>query len=179
MKPLALLAAVVGISMFVPVGNGDDACPYMKSRSALSGYESGGPYRLDPFRLTTGRTELREFLWKHWRERKKGVAEAKVGTVDRGIVTALYLIQPDAKGHWGIDVELDRPADPPCVSFHADSLVRVPIADPKSEYPSQTLGLWPPDAIPPNRLADSEVVDPKLYRVVLVRDNKPASSDAI
>lgn len=165
--------------MFVPASSGNDACRYIKSRKGLSGYESGGPYTLDHFRLTTGRTELREFLWKHWHEHKKGVAEAKVGTVDRGTVKVLYLVQPDAQGLWGIDVELDRPMDPPCVTFHADSLVRVPIANPKEDYPSQTIGLWPPDEIPPKRLADSDVVDSKLYRVVLVRKGKPVSSDAI
>jgi TonB family protein len=161
------------------VFNGDPPCRYMKSRDGLSGYESGGPYTLDHFRLTTGRTDLREFLWKHWHEHMKGVAEARVGTVDRGTVKALYLVQVDEQGLWGIDVELDRPMDPPCVTFHADSLVRVPIANPKEDYPSQTLGLWPPDEIPPKRLADSDVVDSKLYKILLVRDKKPASGDTI
>ncbi len=67
----------------------------MKSRSGLSGYENGGPYILDHFRLTKGRTDLREFLWTHWHDLKKGVAEARVGTVDRGTVRVLYLIQSD------------------------------------------------------------------------------------
>jgi hypothetical protein len=179
MKPQAMLAAAAGLLMLVPTSNGGDACRYMKSRKGLSGYDSGGPYTLDHFRLTKGRTDLREFLWKHWREQRKGVAEARVGTVDRGTVTELYLVQPDAQGLWGIDVELDRPTHPPCITFHADSLIRVPIADPKEDYPSQTIGLWPSDEIPPKRLADSEVADAKSYRLVLVRNNKPASSDAI
>src|SRR4029077_12078020 len=105
-------------------------CRYVKSRRDLSGYENGGPYILDHFRLTKGRTDLREFLWTHWHDHKKGVAEARVGTIDRGTVKVLYLIQPDAKGQWGIDVDLDRPMAPPCVAFHADSLVRVPIVKP-------------------------------------------------
>jgi len=154
-------------------------CRYIHSRSSLAGYESGGPYRLDHFSLTRGRTDLREFLWMHWHAHKKGVAEARVGTVDRGTVKVLYLVQPDVQGYWGIDVELDRSMDPPCVSFRADSLVRLPIQNPEEEYPSQTIGLWPPDKIPSKRLADSEVVDPKLYRLVLIRNNKPVSSDAI
>jgi hypothetical protein len=152
-------------------------CQYMKSRGGVSEYESGGPYILDHFRLTKGRTDLRDFLWKHWHDHKKGVAETRVGTIDRGTVKVLYLVQPDAKGRWGIDVELDRPMDPPCVAFHADSLVRVPIAKPDEDYPSQTLGLWPPDKIPEARLADSEVKDAKLYRVILVRENKPISDE--
>jgi hypothetical protein len=96
----------------------------MKSRDGLAGYERGGLYRLEHFRLTKGRTDLREFLWKHWHSKITGIAEASVGTVDRGTVQVLYLIQPDAQGHWGIDVEMDRPMDPPCVAFHTDSLVR-------------------------------------------------------
>src|SRR5882762_7876886 len=130
MKPLLLLAATIGALMLVPANNGDDACRYIKSRTGLSGYESGGPYTLDHFRLTNGRSDLREFLWKHWHEHRKGVGEAKVGTVD-------------------------RPIDQPCLTLHADSLVRVPIANPKKDYPSQTVGLWPADEIPPNRVADS------------------------
>jgi len=152
--------------------DGDEGCLYMESRKGLSGYESGGPFYLDHFRLTKGRTDLREFLWMHWHQHIRGIAEVRAGTVDRGIVKVLYIIHPDARGRWGIDVELDRPMDPPCVTFRADSLVRVRIRKPKEDHPSQTLGFWPPGEIPSNRLADSEVVDSKLYRVVLVRENE-------
>ena len=174
MKALVLFAALVGTATIVPSSDGNDACRYTKSRSGLSGYESGGPYALDHFRLTKGRTDLREFLWKHWHEHKKGVAEAKAGTVDRGTVKVLYVVQPDAQGHWGIDVELDRPMDPPCVAFRVDSLVRVPIEHPEEDYPSQTLGFGSPDKIPSGRVPDSDVVDSKLYKVVLVRNGKSA-----
>lgn len=175
MNLLSLIAASVGFLMLVPSGNGNDACRYIKPRNGLAGYESGGPYTLDHFRLTKGRTDLREFLWKHWQDHKKGVAEVSAGTVDRGTVKVLYVVQPDAQGDWGIDVELDRPMDPPCVTFHADSLVRLPIQKPEEDYPSQTIGLWPPDVIPQKRLADSEVKNSKLYRLLLVRNNKPIS----
>ncbi len=174
MKQLTLLAAVVGVSILVPASNGDEGCRYIKSRKGLSEYDSGGPYTLGHFRLTTGRTDLREFLWKHWHEHKKGVGEAEVETVDRGTVKVLYLVQPDAQGLWGIDVELDRPMDPPCVAYHADSLVRLRIHDP-GDAASQTAGLWP-YKVPRKRLKDSEVRDSKMYRVVLVRNNKPVRS---
>jgi hypothetical protein len=179
MKSLVVLATVVIALALVPACDGGDTCRYIKSHSSLSGYERGGPYTLDHFRLTKGRTDLREFLWTHWHNHTKGVAEARVGTVDRGTVRVLYVIQPDAQGNWSIDVELDRPTDPPCVAFRADSLVRLPIREPQVDYPSQTLGLWPPGEIPPNRVPESDVVDPKLYRVLLVRNNKPVSSDLI
>lgn len=118
-----------------------------------------------------------EFLWTHLHEHKKGVAEARVATVDRGTVKVLYIVQPDAKGEWGIDVELDRPMDPPCITFHVDALVRFPIAKPDEDYPSQTIGLWPPNELPSKRLAESEVKDAKLYRVILLRENKPISDE--
>jgi hypothetical protein len=174
MKPLPFVAGAVALLVLVPLSKGEDACRYMNSRSNLPAYERGGPYTLDHFHLTRGRIDLREFLWKHWHDHKRGIAEARVGTIDRGIVKVLYLVQPDAQGHWGIDVELDRPMDPPCVAFHTDSLVRVPIRNPNEDYPSQTLGLWPPDQLPRKRLPDSAVVDPKLYRLILVENNKPA-----
>ncbi len=171
--------AALSILIFAPSfqAHSQTSCRYVKSLSGLSGYDRGGPYTTDHFRLTKGRTDLREFLWTHWHEHKKGVAEERGGTVDRGTVKVLYIVQPDAKGQWGIDVELDRPMDPPCVAFHADSLVRVPIAKPDEDYPSQTLGLWPPDKIPQTRLADSEVKDAKLYRLILVKENKPISDE--
>lgn len=169
---------MAGALILVLPSKADDACRYIKSRRELLGYESGGPYTLDHFRLTKGRTDLREFLWQHWHSHKKAIAEANVQTVDRGIVKELYVVRPDSQGHWGIDGELDRPTDPPCVTFHADALVRVPIDDPGNDYPSQTLGPWPKDGIPKKRLGDSEVRDSKSYRVVLVRSNKPIS-DAI
>jgi len=164
--------------MLVRTSNGDDACRYIKSRKDLSGYDSGGPYTLDHFGLKKGRTELREFLWKHWHDHIKAVAQANEGTVDRGIVKLLYVIQPDSQGRWGIDVEVDRPMDPPCLALHADSVVRLPIHNPDEDYPSQTIGLWPADKLPAKRLADSDAADSKSYRVVLVLSDKPVS-DAI
>lgn len=171
-----LLVATLGILSFSSASISDDACRYMKSREGLSAYESAGPYSLDHFRVTRGRTDLREFLWKHWHEHIKGVAEAKVQTVDRGIVTVLYLVQPDAQGRWGIDVELDRPMDQPCVAFHADSLVRLPVLEPDNDI-EQTRGLWPPNEIPKGRLADSKIAKPRTYRVLLVSNNKPTGDE--
>src|SRR5579864_6524967 len=152
MKPLTMFAGLAVLLTLVPASYGNDACRYMKSRDSQSGFETGGPYSLDHFHLTKGRTDLREFLWKHWYGHVNGMAEARVGTVNRGTVKVLYVIHPDKQGRWGIDVELDRPMDPPCVAFRADSLVRLPIHNPDEDYPSQTIGLWPPDKIPSKRV---------------------------
>lgn len=151
-------------------------CRYLKSRSALAGYEIGGPYKLDHFKLTKGRTDLRDFLWTHWHKHIKGVAEAKVGTVDAGTVTVLYVVQPDMQGHWGIDVELDRPMRPPCSTFHADSLVRVPIDKPDDDN-HQTLLYIPDGVVPPEaRLPDSSSKDAKYYKLVLMTNDEPLAT---
>jgi hypothetical protein len=174
--PIALLT----VFTLVLVASAESPCPYLKSRSGLAGYETGGPYKLEHFQLTKGRTDLRDFLWTHWHNHVKGVAEAKVGTVDAGTITALYVVQPDSQGHWGVDVELGRSLQPPpCSAFHADSLVRYPIRKPEEDYPSQTLGPYLPDGtLPKTRLADSEVKDPKYYKLILVEDEK-AVGDSI
>jgi hypothetical protein len=159
----------------------EEPCKYLNSRNALAGYETGGPYKLEHFTLTKGRTDLRDFLWRHWHNHIKGVAEARVGTVDAGTVTILYVIQPDAKGAWGIDVELGRPVQAPaCSAFHADSLVRVPIRRPEEDYPSQTLGqYWPDRTVPVKfRMHDDEMKDAKYFTVILMADEK-AMGDTI
>ena len=153
----------------------------MKSRGVLTGYDTGGPYKLEHFKLTKGRTDLRAFLWKHWHNHIKGVAKARVGTIDAGTITALYVVQPDSRGQWGIDVELGRPVQPPpCSAFHADALVRVPILKPEEDYPSQTLGpYWPDRTVPEKaRTPDSEVKGAKYYTVILMAGGK-ANGDTI
>ena len=153
----------------------DNACHYMNDRSSLSGYDIGGPYNLEHFKMTKDRRDLREFLWNHWHDHTKGIAEAHVGTIDAGTVTALYVIQPDAKGQWGIDVELHRPIQPPpCSVFHADSLVRIPILKPNEDYPAQTLGPYFPDRKIPEKacLRDSDVQDAKYFWIVFVANEK-------
>ena len=171
---LIVLALIVAVSA-------EEPCRYLNSRNALAGYETGGPYKLEHFTLTKGRTDLRDFLWKHWHNHIKGVALAKVGTVDAGTVTVLYVIQPDAEGVWGIDVDLGRPTQPPpCSAFHADSLVRIPIRKPDEDYPSQTLGpYWPDRTVPKEvRMQDDEVKDAKYFTVILMA-NERAIGDTI
>jgi hypothetical protein len=172
MKTSALAAAWMLVLTLAPGVKADDSCRYMKSRSGLSGYETGGPYKLEHFQLTKGRTDLRDFLWKHWHNHIKGVAEAKVGTVDAGTVTVLYVVQSDSQGQWGIDIELRRPLQPPpCSAFHADSLFRFPIRKPDEDYPSQTLGPYLPDGkLPETGLADSEFKDPKYCELIIVKE---------
>jgi len=171
----ALMSVLVG-AIFIAFSaqvSAESLCALIKDRSALSEYESGGPFSLEHFKLTKGRTDLREFLWRHWHGLVKGVAEAKVGTIDAGTVTALYIIRPDAKGKWGIDVAIDIPLQPPCTSFHADSIVRLPIAKPDEDYPSQTLGYWPADRLPKQLVPETDDRGSKFYQVQLVKGGKP------
>jgi hypothetical protein len=77
--PILVSASLIVLTLALP-GKADDSCHYMKSRSALSGYENGGPYKLEHFKMTKDRRDLREFLWNHWHGHAKGIAEARVGT---------------------------------------------------------------------------------------------------
>ncbi len=179
MRTFAVVQVSLVVVAFVMASNAEDACPFLKSRGALTAYEAGGPYKLEHFKMTKDRKDLREFLWNHWHNHVKGVVEAKLGTVDAGTVTLLYIVEPDAQGLWGINVELDRPKHPPCITFHADSLVRIPIRNPDEDYPSQTLTLYLPNGrLPSTRLEDSETKDARYYRLVLVTNGK-ATGDTI
>lgn len=174
MERSGFLAALLAVLTFSLTAFCQTPCRYLKSRSGLAAYETGGPYKLEHFQLTKGRTDLRDFLWKHWHNHIKGVAEARVGTVDAGTVTVVYVVQPDSNGQWGIDVEIGRPIQPPpCSPFHVDSLVRFPVRKPDEDYPSQTLGPYLPDGtLPQTRLADSEVKDAKYWKLILVENGK-------
>jgi len=174
MRSSAFASALLTVFTLAFWASAEEPCPYLKSGSPLAGYDTGGPYELEHFKLTKGRRDLRDFLWKHWHNHTKGVAEARVGTVDAGTVTALYVVQPDSYGRWGIYVELGRGLKPiPCSAFHADSLVRFPIRKPDEDYPSQTLGPYLPEGkLPKTRLADTEVKEPKYYKLIFVQNGK-------
>jgi hypothetical protein len=168
----SVIATLIFLSL-TSVANADDACHYMNKRSALTGYDTGGPYKLDHFKMTNDRQDVREFLWNHWHGHKKGIAEARVGTIDSRTVTTLYVVQPDAMGQWRIDIELYRPIQsPPCSAFRADAVVRVPIRKPDDDN-SQTL-LYIPDGVLPSkaRLPDSTTMGKKYYKIVLMANDK-------
>jgi hypothetical protein len=174
MKRSRILLALMAVFTFSLTAFCLAPCRYLKSRSGLGGYERGGPYKLEHFHLTNGRTDLRDFLWNHWHNHIKGVAVARVGTIDAGTVTVLYVLRPDSQGRWGIDVEIGRPRQPPpCSAFHVDGLVRFPVRKPDEDYPSQTLGPYLPHGmLPQTRLADSDVKDAKYWKLILVENGK-------
>jgi len=156
--------------MFCAHSGAQGACRYLGTKTPLPRYETGGPYVLDHFQLNKDRTDLREFLWKHWHDHVPGIADTKVKTIDAGMPRELYIVQPDAKGVWGVDIELKIPEIPQCVSFHADSLVRVPISQPDSDT-YQTLGPNSDDTLPNSRVPDSANLAGKFYWVILLANS--------
>jgi hypothetical protein len=167
---------VIGLLLLLSTyARADDSCQFLGKKTALPNYESGGPYVLDHFQLNKDRADLRDFLWKHWHNHVAAVAKFEVKTIDAGTPTELVIIEPNAQGVWGINVEIDSRMYPPCVRFHADDLVRVPIGEPSNDY-YQTLGYYPNDKLPKSRVPDDAVTEPRNYWIVLVKDGKPASN---
>jgi hypothetical protein len=168
----SVIALLVLLSLAV-VANAAEDCPYLNAGGRLPGYDTGGPYKPDYFKMDRDRTNLREFLWTHWKGHTKGIARVRVSTVDEGAITELYVVQPDTKGRWGIDVERDNPYSwnlqakpyPPCWDWHVDSLVRISIGNPRQASDPD----FPDGKIPEKmRLADSDVREAKDYLVVLL-----------
>lgn len=166
--------AAVFISAFILFfsanSGAQSACRYIGTKTTLPKYEVGGPFVLDHFQLNKDRTDLREFLWKHWHDHVAGIADTKERNLDAGMPRELFIVQPDARGVWGVDIELKLPEIPQCVSFHADSLVRVPISQPDNDT-YQTLGPNSDETLPNSRVPDAATLAGKFYWVILLANS--------
>jgi hypothetical protein len=71
----------------------------------LSKYDSIGPFRIIYYSLTADvqrhEAAIRDFLWEHWRQRRKGTVSTTNQYVE-GIATILWFVEPDKSGHWMI-----------------------------------------------------------------------------
>ena len=81
----------------------------------LSKYDIIGPYRLVAFasgpKTDQPEGEIRDFLWTHWREHRRGTVTATRQYVD-GMIRATYFVEPDSKGRWLIIRYTDYPYEP-------------------------------------------------------------------
>ena len=71
----------------------------------LSHYDVAGPYEISYGQPTAGyehlEGQLREFLWTHWRNHRRGTAVATHQFVE-GFVRTSYFVEPDKQGRWQI-----------------------------------------------------------------------------
>ena len=75
----------------------------------LSLYEKAGRYDLklslsDEAQNQMG-AEIRDFLWRHWKEQRRGYLSANVYTMEGDPRTVNLYIEPDGKNHWNIVAE--------------------------------------------------------------------------
>jgi hypothetical protein len=71
----------------------------------LSQYDVAGPYEIGYGQPTAGydglEGQLREFLWTHWSQHRRGTVVATHQYVE-GIVRTSYFVEPDKQGRWVI-----------------------------------------------------------------------------
>jgi hypothetical protein len=76
----------------------------------LSLYEKSRSYEvrlLDPDRARK-EADIREFLWEHWRERKRASLEMTAYSTEGERTVSVRFIEPDANGTWRLVVETER-----------------------------------------------------------------------
>lgn len=67
----------------------------------LSQYEAIGPFNLLWTRASHELGTIREFLWEHWNEKRRGVVRVREQWVE-GISDTTYFVEPDKRGRWAI-----------------------------------------------------------------------------
>src|SRR5437667_11525256 len=68
-------------------------------RRDLRGYDDGGVYRASGY-IVAEVQRLRDFIWTHWTQKRRGYVEIVFQDVDTGIKAYVY-IEP-VNGRWGI-----------------------------------------------------------------------------
>ena len=76
----------------------------------LSQYEVAGPYTIQSSTPAADHLsgQLREFLWTHWRQHRRGTVVATHSYVD-GSARTSYFVEPDKAGRWLIVEYTDWP----------------------------------------------------------------------
>jgi hypothetical protein len=78
----------------------------------LSRYEKAGPYtmelKLDAKARAKLESDIREFLWNHWQQRRPGQVTITRYSREGEPSTSSYFVEPDEKGVWHIAVKIDR-----------------------------------------------------------------------
>lgn len=75
----------------------------------LAAYDKSGPYSFDnesPWEKRERMAgEMRDFLWKHWKERRHGLVKATFFSIEGDHTSITLFVEPSANGHWRIAVE--------------------------------------------------------------------------
>lgn len=77
----------------------------------LNQYERAGPYLVTQnIRVTQDgaliQASIRDFLWRHWRERRLGWLRVINYTMEGAPVRTDYFVEPDSQGHWRVQLNL-------------------------------------------------------------------------
>lgn len=105
------VAGTVGIFSFFALAESHLLSAHEPPRD-ISQYEVIGPYKMtafggEPETIRLGGL-IREFLWTHWRQHRRGTVVATHQYVE-GFVRTVYFVEPDQRGHWLIVEYVDYP----------------------------------------------------------------------
>jgi hypothetical protein len=73
-------------------------------RSSFEDYEKFGP-RTVPLggNIAKMMDDLRSFIWRHWKEHRRGCASVTMSTMEESVpCTSTYIIEPNKQDHWQV-----------------------------------------------------------------------------
>lgn len=110
--PQALPASITSRTLSLKAGSLMQENSAKKHKRDLSTYDKAGPYALKLSLAARTRNSmlsaLREFIWDHWHNRKRGHVVTTFYSKEGEPITYSFFIEPDEKGSWHVTVEIDR-----------------------------------------------------------------------
>ena len=84
----------------------------LKNRD-MSLYDKAGPYKVSALtvyrsELDKAEAEIRTFIWKHWRQRRRAYASLVIVSVEGEPQTTSFFVEPDEGGRWRISLMEER-----------------------------------------------------------------------
>ncbi len=131
-------------------------------------YEQAGTYEFTTYmneqEIISKQAEMRKFIWEHWINHKLAMITAKYCTSEGDQTTKIYLIEPNIKGKWNINI---------FIQHDLSSSVKDKIMKPKNEYISFTklfrMNIDEVGNISKDKLSDKVYINPHKY--VLIFEN--------
>jgi len=111
MRICRFILVIVGLTLSVPGLDQQRPASSVPGQSRnLSEYDKAGPFSSTVYDASGARTEatVREFLWNHWKEKRRGYLTITPYSVEGDRTDASYFVEPSKEGSWRVQVTFDR-----------------------------------------------------------------------